>query len=92
MTQVEMVGTQVFVNPDINRDEFERAFLDKFIGGEFKFYNLVPDAHNGQKMYELWVPKPLREVVLPWFEQYWSQRGFGTKQGLASGFGWSHSG
>lgn len=87
-----LFGTQVFVNPDINREEFERGFLEKFAGAEFKFYDLVSDAHDGQKMYELWVPKALGDEVLPWFEQYWHQRGYATHRQPASGFGWSHSG
>jgi len=53
MERVTLFGTQVFVSPDINREEFERAFVTEFALGEFKFYDLVPDAHNGQKMYEL---------------------------------------
>ena len=92
MERVTLFGTQVFVSPDINREEFERAFVTEFALGEFKFYDLVPDAHNGQKMYELQVPSARTDEVQPWFEEYWRKRGVGTTQEPASGFGWSHGG
>ena len=88
----ESFGAQVFVNPDIDREEFEREFLAKFPGGGFKFCGLLPDAHEGQNMYELWVPMEQGEEVLPWFAEYWRQRGCHTSSEPASGFGWIHSG
>jgi hypothetical protein len=91
MTLSAMFGTQVFVSPDLNREEFEREFLQKFDGG-FKFYDLVPDAHDGQKLYELWVFTSQKDEVLPWFEEYCSRHGYSAVREPASGFGWGQSG
>jgi hypothetical protein len=85
-------GTQVFVLPNIDRQDFERSFSSEFPGGRFEFIDLVPDARNGRKMYELWVPVSRKDDVLPWFKRYCKALGFVTKVEPSSGFGWGHSG
>jgi hypothetical protein len=55
-----MIGTQLFVSPDMNREEFEHEFLTRFPGSEYKFYDLVPDAHDGQSCMRCRYQSPAR--------------------------------
>ena len=87
-------GSEFFFRPELlNCTDFEEAFAEEFPESRADFIDLVPDAHGGDKLYQLWIPTERKDEIMPWLKAYCTKIGHDLRQFPSdSGFGWSHGG
>lgn len=93
----DTVMNEFWLDPTLDPEEFKRAVEKHFTGASVKFGKMLPGAQpdhmpNGTNRFEINLP---RQRMHEWndFTRDYADKHFAiTQNGIASGFGWSHSG